>query len=423
MRVLYVLFIVLSWFIALAWTRVTLAALRNLPRIPDLLDPRISARLASASPGAPSLSPCGLREDRVGLPETCNLSPGPSLTVIVPARNEATVVEVTLRSLLAQTIPLEIIAVDDRSTDATGAILDRLAAEPLPLGKFLTVLHVTELPAGWMGKTHAMALAARQSATPWLLFTDADILFAPDVLERALLDAQDTNADHLALNLTLILKTAGERFMTTVIQCFTLFTFRPWKIADPAAKHDSVGVGGFNLIRAQVYRDIGGFESFRLEVVEDLRLGFEVKRRGYRQCIAFGRDLIRVHWAPGALGMARNLTKNFFAVFRFRPAVLLIFVFGFVVLLCTPFAGLFAPWPIRAASLVALVMILLGHRYSARHFTGIPLLYALTLPAGALLLAWAMLRSMLLTLARGGVVWRDTFYPLAELRRHCGPLR
>jgi glycosyltransferase involved in cell wall biosynthesis len=386
--------------------------------------PQSPAHPQSLRPGhfcAPRLSPARRGSRSRG---TCTpLYAAPSLTVIVPARDEAAAVEATIRSLLAQSIPLEIIAIDDRSTDATGSILDRIAAEPLPPGKFFTVLHIANLPAGWMGKTNAMALAARQAATAWLLFTDADILFAPDVLERALLCAHDTQADHIALNLTLILKTAGERFMTTVIQCFTLFSFRPWKIADPAAKRDSVGIGGFNLIRAEVYRAIGGFEALRFEVLEDLRLGFEVKRRGYRQRIAFGRNLIRVHWAPGALGMARNLTKNFFAVFRFRPAPLLAFVFAFTLLLCAPFAGVFAPWPIRAASFVALVMILLGHRYSARHFTGIPLLYVLTLPAGAVMLAWSMLRSMILTLHRSGVVWRGTFYPLAELRRHCGPLR
>lgn len=402
MHAFYWIAVVLAWLIAFTWTRVTLTALRKLPSVPDLLDPRITVRLASATRSLSSLT---------------------RLTVIVPARNESGAIEATLRSLLAQTIPLEIIAVDDRSTDATGAILDRIAAEPLPTGKSLKVLHLAELPTGWMGKTHAMALAARQVGTPWLLFTDADIRFAPDVLERALLFADDSGADHVPLALTLTLKTAGERFMTTVIQAFTLFTFRPWKIADPAAKRDSVGVGGFNLIRAEVYRALGGFEALRLEVLEDLRLGFEVKRQGYQQRMVFGRDLIQVHWAAGALGMAHNLTKNFFAVFRFRPAPLIAFVTGFVVLLCTPFVALFAPWPIRAAGIAALLMVVLGHRYSSRHFTGIPLLYVITLPAGALLLAYAMLRSMVLNLRRGGVVWRGTFYPLAELRRHCGPLR
>lgn len=400
MHVLHILAIVLAWLIAVLWTRVTLTALYHLPRIPNLLDPHYDP------PREPAPGPTT-----------------PQITVIVPARNEAANIEATLRSLLAQTIPVAIIAIDDRSTDATGAIMDRIAAEPLPPNQSLTILHVDHLPEGWMGKTHAMALAARQTATPWLLFTDGDILFRPDTLERALRFAHESNADHIALALTLILQSAGERLMTTVLGCFTLLSFRPWKTPDPAAKHDSVGVGGFNLIRSSVYRAIGGFEAFRLEVLEDLRLGFEVKRQGYRQQVVFGRDLIRVHWASGALGMAHNLTKNFFAVFRFRPAALVAGVIVLSLLFFAPFAGLFAPWPIRSASLVALAMIALAHSYSSRHFTGISILYLFTLPIGAALLLYALLRSMILTLHRGGVVWRGTFYPLHELRRHAGPLR
>jgi glycosyltransferase involved in cell wall biosynthesis len=398
MHVLSILAIILAWLIALTWTRVTLTALYHLPRIPNLLDPRYD----------PAREPS---------PAT------PNITVIVPARNEAASIEATLRSLLAQTIPVAVIAIDDRSTDATPALMDRIAAEPLPPGKSLTILHVETLPDGWMGKTHAMALAARQTATPWLLFTDGDILFGPDTLERALRFAHASNADHVALALTLILQSPGERMMTTVFGLFTLLSFRPWKTPDPAAKHDSVGVGGFNLIRSSVYRAIGGFEALRMEVLEDLRLGFEVKRQGYRQQVVFGRNLIRVHWAAGALGMTHNLTKNFFAMFRFRPAALIAGVIVLALLFFAPFAGLFAPWPMRSASLVALVMIALAHSYSSRHFTGISILYVLTLPIGAALLVYALLRSMILTLARGGVVWRGTFYPLRQLRRHAGPLR
>jgi glycosyltransferase involved in cell wall biosynthesis len=400
MHALYITVILVSWLIALIWTRVVLTALYHLPRIPNLLDHRYD----------PTETP------------TPNQS-APQITVIVPARNEAASIEATLHSLLNQTIPIEIIAVDDRSTDSTGAVMDRLASKTLPPGKLLTVIHIDTLPEGWVGKTHAMALAARQSATEWLLFTDGDILFRPDTLDRALRFAHESQADHVALALTLILESPGERIMTTILGCFTVLSFRPWKIPDPAAKHDSVGVGGFNLIRSSVYRAIGGFEALRLEVLEDLRLGFEVKRQGFRQRVAFGRDLIRVHWATGALGMAHNLTKNFFAVFRFRPAALIAGALVLSLLLFLPIAGLFAPWPIRSASLVALAMIAALHEYSARHFTGISLLYMLTLPIGAALLLYALLRSLIVTLWRQGVVWRGTFYPLSELRRQAGPLR
>ena len=400
MHWLYIVAVVLSWLIALVWTRVVLTALYHLPRMPNLLETRFNP------PG-----------------EAAPEKNTPQITVIVPARNEAASIEATLRSLLAQTIPVAIIAIDDRSTDPTGAIMDRLAAEPQPHGKTLRVLHIETLPEGWMGKTHAMALAARETTTPWLLFTDGDILFRNDVLERALRFAHETQADHVALGLTLILESAGERLMTTVISCFTLLSFRPWKTPDPAAKHDSVGVGGFNLIRSEVYRAIGGFEALRLEVLEDLRLGFEVKRQGFLQRVVFGRGMIRVHWASGALGMAHNLTKNFFAIFRFRPAALLSGALVLTLLFFGPVVGLFAPWPIRIASLLSLAMIALAHRYSCRHFTGIAFLYVLTLPIGTVLLIYSLLRSMIVTLWRKGVVWRGTFYPLDELRRQAGPLR
>ena len=199
---------VLAWLIALTWTRVVFTALYYLPRIPNLLDPRY----APVREPAPEEYP-------------------PQITVIVPARNEAASIEATLRSLLAQTIPVNIIAIDDRSTDETGAIMYAVAAsltnEAPTAGKLLSVLHVDHLPEGWMGKTHAMALAAGQTATPWLLFTDGDILFREDTLERALRFAHASEADHVALAPTLILKSAGERLMTTVLRCSLPSHFAP----------------------------------------------------------------------------------------------------------------------------------------------------------------------------------------------------
>ncbi len=130
-----------SSVILAVWTQRAVAAQRCLPRIPRLLDARYDP------------VPARSVEDRA------------QITVIVPARNESAAIEATLRSLLAQTIPLEILAVDDRSTDATGALMDRIAAEPMPRGKVLSVIHINSLPPGWMGKNHAMALAARQTGT------------------------------------------------------------------------------------------------------------------------------------------------------------------------------------------------------------------------------------------------------------------
>lgn len=397
MHPLFILSVVFSWLIALVWTERVLSVARNLPGVPNLLD----------QPNAPA--PCPLHH-------------APCVTVIVPARNEAAAIEATLLSLLAQTIPLEILAVDDRSTDGTGVLMDRIAAETPPAGKYVSVIHIDALPPGWLGKTHAMALAARQAATPWLLFTDGDIFFREDTLERALRYAQ-ANADHLVLLPTLIRKTVGENMMSAVFQSLTLLAWRPWKIADPRARRESIGMGAFNLVRSDVYRAVGGFEAAPLEVLEDLRLGYAIKRSGFRQRFVLGRGLIQVHWAPGAFGMVRNLTKNIFATFRFRLSLLLGAWLGLFLLCLAPLADLVAPWPIRSAGVVSLAMIAMLYALASRYYNRVRLGYIFTFPVAAALVLYAMLRSTLITLLRGGVVWRGTFYPLDELRRNAGPLR
>lgn len=120
----------------------------------------------------------------------------PRLSIVVPALNEEETVEPAMRTLLALDYPqLEIIAVDDRSTDETGGILDRLAAtDPR-----LRVLHVRELPAGWLGKNHALHLASREATGDYILFTDADVLFEPTVLRRTVRAMIARGLDHLAV--------------------------------------------------------------------------------------------------------------------------------------------------------------------------------------------------------------------------------
>jgi hypothetical protein len=160
-----------------------------------------------------------------------------------------------------------------------------------------------------------------------------------------------------------------------------------------------------------------------MEVNEDLRFGYEIKRQGFRQRIVFGRDLARVHWASGALGIAHNLTKNTFAIFRFKPVVLVGVCVGIMIFCLAPLAGFFGSWTMRMGSLLAYAAAWLLFRYSGRKLTGIFSGYLFVFPVAACLIVYSMLRSMAVTLARGGVVWRGTFYPLAELRRLAGPLR
>jgi glycosyltransferase involved in cell wall biosynthesis len=395
--------LIVNWMVALAWIWRVTEAIRGLSSIPDLF-----------------------AEDESGETRTGEV---PRLCVVVPARNEEKAIEATLLSLLEiEGLELEIVAVDDRSTDATGKIMDRLSAQWSDAARTtqrLRVIHITDLPAGWMGKTHAMAVAARTTTAPWLLFTDGDVQFRHDSLARAMRFAERERADHLVLFPTLILRSWGERMMIGFLQAIAVWTSRPWRVGDPSSRRDFLGIGAFNMIRREVYDAMGGFEALRMEVLEDLRLGYEVKRNGFSQRVVFGHELIRIHWGEGAFGIVNNLTKNAFAVFRFRVALLMAALCGLIVVCIVPFFELF--WDllrggaIAAASVPVMLCLVVLYRFY-RRFTGSSVLYAFTFPLAALLFLFAILKSLSLTLFRGGVMWRGTLYPLRELRKQCGPL-
>ncbi len=383
---------VLDWAIAVSWTSRVLAWRRMLPRVPDLTQ-------ADGSHGAPL----------------------PSITVIVPARNEAETIAPGLRSLLAtEGVALQIVTVDDRSSDETGAVMDAMAQAERAAGRSrLQVLHVTELPPGWLGKTHAMFLAAQQATGEWLLFTDADVIFHPDALRRALAFATRSNADHMVLLPTLVMQSWGERMMISFLQVLSIWAVRPWRVPDPRAKRDSVGVGAFNMVRRNVYDASGGWDALRMEVLEDLALGRRIKQQGYAQRVALGVDMVNVRWAKGAFGVVNNLTKNLFALFRFRPEVVFAVACGITLFTLFPLlacvAGPALWWPTG----LMLISLLLAYQLTGKyqHFSAAQMLL---FPLATILLLYAMLRSMLLAIWRGGIVWRGTFYPLHDLRRKEG---
>ncbi len=116
----------------------------------------------------------------------------------------------------------------------------------------------------------------------WLLFTDADVLFKPDSLRRALAYAESVPADHVVLFPQMIMKRPGEYMMIAFFQTMFMFGHRPWKVADPSTD-DHMGVGAFNLVRRRVYDAVGTYEALRMEVLDDMKLGKVVKKAGYAQ--------------------------------------------------------------------------------------------------------------------------------------------
>jgi glycosyltransferase involved in cell wall biosynthesis len=378
------------------------------------------SRIVDASLGMPSVADVSHPEwDRHPVLPSGN----PRVSIIVPARNEEETIEQALRTLLALDYDnYEVIAVNDRSTDRTGEIMEGLSQNPDfsqnrgEVGHPLRVIHHTELPPGWLGKTHAMWTAANQASGEWLLFTDADVLFKPDSLRRTLAYAEAEPADHVVLFPRMIMKRPGEYMMIAFFQTMFMFGHRPWKVADPSTD-DHMGVGAFNLVRRRVYDAVGTYEALRMEVLDDMKLGKVVKSAGFAQRNVFGGDLISIRWGHGAFGIVNNLTKNFFAVLSFQSWRTLLSAFGLAFINLGPFLGIWlahgwARLPF-AVALGSLLLIYIGMSWRS----SVPPYYVLLHPVSTMLFIYTLLRSMFLTLRNDGIVWRGTKYPLEELRK------
>jgi len=369
------------------------------------------SRIVDAALGMPSVADVSRPEwDRNPVLSSGN----PRVSIIVPARNEEDSIEQALGTLLALDYDnYEVIAVNDRSTDRTGEIMERIAAR---VGQPLRVIHHNGLPPGWLGKTHAMWTAVNHANGDWLLFTDADVLFKPDSLRRALTYAEAEPADHLVLFPQMIMKRPGEYMMIAFFQTMFMFGHRPWKVADPSTD-DHMGVGAFNLVRRRVYDAVGTYQALRMEVLDDMKLGKVVKKAGFAQRNVFGKDLISIRWAHGAFGIVNNLTKNFFAVLSFQWWRTLISAFGLAFLNFGPFLGIWlahgwARLP-YAVALGSLFLIYIGMSWRS----AVPPYYFLLHPLSAAMFIYTLLRSMFVTLWNDGIVWRGTKYPLEELRK------
>jgi glycosyltransferase involved in cell wall biosynthesis len=371
------------------------------------------SRIVDAALGMPSVADISRPEWDV---DPVAASGNPRVSIIVPARNEEETVEQSLITLLTLDYSnYEIIAVNDRSTDRTGSIMEKVSTSPAARGR-LRLIHHLELPAGWMGKTHAMWTAANQASGEWLLFTDADVLFKPDSLRRAVAYAEAERADHLVLFPRMIMKRAGERMMIAFFQAMFVFGHRPWKVADPKAR-DHMGVGAFNMVRRSVYETAGTYAALRMEVLDDMKLGKIVKNAGFAQRNVFGEDLISIRWARGAMGVVNNLTKNCFAILSFQWWRTILSVLGLAFLNLLPFAGIWFAhgWARLPYAFALLSMFLIYVGMASR--SDVPAYYFVLHPVSSVLFIYTLLRSMSHTLWNDGIVWRGTKYPLEELRK------
>ncbi len=336
----------------------------------------------------------------------------PPVSVVIAARDEERGIEHALASVLAQRYaPLEVVVVDDRSTDATGAILDRMAAaDPR-----LRVVHVTELPAGWLGKNHALQVGAAEAAGDYVLFTDADVVMEPDTLARAIGLMRAEGIDHVAAAPRVELPSLALRVFVVLFSLFFAIAFRPWKLRDPRSRAH-IGIGAFNLVRTRAYRAAGGHLPIRMRPDDDLKLGKLMKKHGFRQDFVVATESLRVEWYRTFGELVRGLMKNGFAGMDYRlswvvgttAAHLLVFVLPWVAVWLT---GGAAQLLFGAAVLLAFVMYA-----GAARAQGVSPLYGVFFPVATLVFLYIVWRAAVVTIAGDGIDWRGTHYALDELR-------
>lgn len=341
----------------------------------------------------------------------------PRLSVVVPACNEAETLEAALTSKLSSRYPnLEIVVVDDRSTDATGAILDRLAASD----PRVVAVHVRELPAGWLGKLNAMQQGLAAATGELILFSDADVRFAPDLLGRAVRTLEEERLDFFALipdlrPIGFVLDAA----LTTMMRLL-LTSGRLWRVRDPKSAA-AVGGGIFNLVRRSALERSPGLAWLKLEVADDVAFGQMMKAAGARCGVFSGRGELSLSFYDSVPEFIRGLEKNSYAVTGFQPAAAVIGQLVITYLEIFPALAAIAFGALghtHAAALAAAVTALISvSQIALARWLGRPIASAAVPLVGPVMMLVASVRSFVLTHARGGIVWRGTFYDVATLRK------
>jgi cellulose synthase/poly-beta-1,6-N-acetylglucosamine synthase-like glycosyltransferase len=339
------------------------------------------------------------------------LTTWPRVSVIMTARDEAADVAESVVSRLADDYPdIEVILVDDRSADGTGAMA-RTAARG---DHRFTLVRVDELPPGWLGKVHALQMGFEHARGDWLLFSDGDVVVETGTLRDAVGLCETEGIDQLALIPSF---SSGSRLMDGAWVVFLrglIMLADPAKVRDPESRV-VLGSGGFNLVRRTVFEKTGGFDHIRMETADDVALAAMVKKAGGRIEVIDGSRHASLTMYRSLRELFRGIEKNgsTTAAIPFPLFVLSFMALGLV--LFAPFAAMTAgPIWLFALGLSAFSVYTGSQMYALWRNAGrwAP---ALVWPAGFLIMAFAMIRATWLAHRNGGVYWRDTFYTLDEL--------
>lgn len=330
----------------------------------------------------------------------------PTISAIVPARNEEQTIAACVESVARQPEISEILVVNDQSTDKTAEIVRGLMTT-IP---HLRLLETQGLPAGWVGKNHAVALAAKEAANPWLLFTDADAIHEPGAAAKALQLAQEANAALVSFSPEQVMEKWYERALIPFIYCRLARKFSYDAVNDPSSP-DAAANGQFLMIRRDAYDAVGGHASVAAEVLEDVALARRIKSAGYRLAFHSGKGVVRVRMYRSFAAMWEGWTKNLYKLMGGTPGSTfreLESTFPWIVLLVL-FLGIKFPFAMFAGVwLLIFRQINYGSELTRNQFPFSLILYyvpAVALYAGLL---WASYRRH----ASGKVAWKGREYPV-----------
>jgi glycosyltransferase involved in cell wall biosynthesis len=337
----------------------------------------------------------------------------PFISIIFSALNEERDIENALKTMLALDYPaFEIIAINDRSSDRTPIILD---AYQTVYSDRLRVIHITELPKGWLGKNHALHIGAKHAKGDWLLFTDADVIMKTGLLRKAISYATETKTDHL----TIFEHHLRHPFWLKVFYLAHYLTYslvvKPWRIRYTWSKR-SLGHGSFNLVSKKSYLACGGHQAIAMECLDDLKFGQLLKQHGFHQDTVDGRDFIEREWYKTLAEMIYGLKKNSFAFYEYRLLpTLRDIVFAFIFYLWPVIAMFTCTGPIQWLNILNVALTLYMSVYIAKQYR-LESKFAIFYPISILLLLYTILNSVVSIYANKGVVWRGTHYSLDQLR-------
>ena len=262
----------------------------------------------------------------------------PKLSIIIAACNEADTIEPAIVTLLKQDYPdLEIVLVDDRSTDGTGEIIDGIAGRDARV----KAVHIEKLPDGWIGKVNALNIGTAKSTGDWLLFTDADVHFRQGTLRKALALAEADKSDHLAL---LPKPTSNSFWFEVVVSTFgAMFLYGTGAVdVGKPGSGAFAGTGAFNLVRRSAFEKTEGFSWLRMEPVDDVGLGLMMSISGAKSTFAVAVRDISIVWYPSLKSMFRGVEKNFFGSAANYSLIRMIMIIAFAwAYAIAPFAAIF----------------------------------------------------------------------------------